>query len=608
MVSWVKAGTLVVGVLAGLRLLSGREKRSAVLLTVATVAASAIEIVVIAAILPFINVVIQPGAVRTNVMLRRLYEVSGARNEPEFVYLMGGAVLVGVLASAVAGWVLLLAQNRFAAGCQVRLGTEMLERCLRAPYPWFLARNSTMLSRLVYDDVVFWSRAFVHRLTLMAKDTLIVVMAVGLVLTLSPRTGIAVVAAVAVLGYVSVVVTRPLLTRLASAKREALGATLLTAQQALAGIKDVKLSSRESYFVGLFHRAYLTMAESHAGLNVWQETPSMVMRVLAQATLVVLAVVFWRMGLDGGQLATQLTLLLVVATKVVPAVSALSSAVGSLVNALPHIDAIRDGLASIDAETTRVERGTVGAPVETWQSIRFDAVGYGYPGAAEPALRDLHLELRRPGAYGIVGRSAAGKSTLVDLVIRLLEPTEGRVWLDARPMDGVARKDWQRRIGYVPQAPFMADDTLRANVAFGVPRASVDDAWVIECLRMANLGDLIQDLEQGLDTRIGERGSRLSGGQRQRVAIARALFNRPEILVLDEATSALDTVSEAEVQAALKNLRDHVMVVTIAHRVSTVAPCDEIFVLDQGRLVGRGSYAELLSQHDLFRKIADATA
>jgi ABC-type multidrug transport system fused ATPase/permease subunit len=154
--------------------------------------------------------------------------------------------------------------------------------------------------------------------------------------------------------------------------------------------------------------------------------------------------------------------------------------------------------------------------------------------------------------------------------------------------------------------PFIADDSLRANVAFGVPQSEVDDKWVRECLLRANLANLPEDLDQGLDTKLGERGLRLSGGQRQRIAIARALFNRPEILVLDEATSALDSLSESEILAALKNLRGQVTTITIAHRLSTVAPCDEIFVLEAGRLVGRGSDSELRANHELFKRMAAA--
>jgi len=238
-------------------------------------------------------------------------------------------------------------------------------------------------------------------------------------------------------------------------------------------------------------------------------------------------------------------------------------------------------------------------------TLRASSVSRSFEGVH--ALRDVTLELGRTGTYGLVGRSAAGKSTLVDVLVGLLSPTEGQMCVDGRPMSALNVRDWQRRIGYVPQAPFIADDTLRANVAFGLPRAGVDDAQVVECLRLANLADLPDELPHGLDTRLGERGSRLSGGQRQRVAIARALFSGPEILVLDEATSALDTLSEGEIQAALKNLRGQVMIITIAHRLSTVALSDEIFVLEQGRVVGRGSYAALKGNHDLFRRMIEAS-
>jgi ATP-binding cassette, subfamily B, bacterial PglK len=589
--------------LAGVRLLSPREARRAAGIALATLVASTLEIVAVAAVLPLINVVVQPDAMRKNGMLNALYRWSGAQNESDFVYLVGAGVLAAMAVSAVAGWALLYVQNRYAASCQSRLGTELLHRCLAAPYAWFLGRNSTLLSRLVYDDIVIWSRSYVQRLTMMGKDALVILMAIGLVLALSPRTGIAVLASVALLGYASVVAIRPLLTRLATVKREALGATMLTAQQALAGIKDVKLSSRERYFGGLFRAAYATVADAHAALNVWQETPTFVMRFLAQFALVTLALAFWRMGIGSGQIATQLALLVVVTTKVVPAVSTLSAAVNSLVNAVPHVAAIEDTLVSIAAATVRNE-DEARAPVGEWHTIRFDRVGYSYPGASDRALVDVTMELKRPGSYGIVGRSAAGKSTLVDLLVRLLDPTEGQLWIDSRPARALDRADWQRRIGYVPQSPFITDDTLRANVAFGVPRETVDDRWVAECLRMANLGTLTGELEHGLDTRLGERGSRLSGGQRQRVAIARALFNRPEILVLDEATSSLDTASEQEILAALKDLAGRVTIVTIAHRASTVSVCEEIVVLEDGRISMKGPFAELRERQELFRRMA----
>lgn len=600
-------GTALSSFVTGLRLMSSGEVRVAVWLTIAMGAASLLEIAAAAAVLPFVNVVIQPDSVRTNELLGRLYRASGARDLSQFILLVGVSVIVLMTVSTIANWGLLYGQNRFAAGCQVRLARELFDRCVEAPYSWFLSRNSTMLARLVYDDVVFWSRTFLQRLMMMVEDALTVVMAVVLVLAFSLGTGIIVITVVGALAMVSMCVTKPIVTRLAERKRTALDATLLTANQVLAGIKDVKLSSRHNYFSEFFGETYVTVASTHARLNIWQGIPSLVMNRLAQVTLIMLVLVFWNTGLESGQIATQLALLIIVTTKVVPAASALSSSLSNLFAAVPHINAIREVLASIERETRRTLRREGGRAIGDWHEIRLDRVGYRYPGSSDWALQDLTITLRRSGSYGIVGPSAAGKSTLVDLLVGLLEPTEGRVSVGGHPLEVVDLKDWQRRIGYVPQEPFLSDDTLRANVAFGVPRRDVDDRWILECLRLANLATLPDELEGGLDTRLGERGSRLSGGQCQRVAIARALFNRPEILVFDEATSSLDTLSEGEILDAFKNLMGKVTLVTIAHRFSTVVYCDEIFVLEGGRLVGRGSYSELDANHDLFRRMAAAT-
>src|SRR5262249_32092090 len=216
----------------------------------------------------------------------------------------------------------------------------------------------------VYDDVVFWSRAFVQRLMMMVNDVLVVAMGVALVLALSRRTGLLVLTVVAILSAASIRLTRPLLTRLSEQKRHALDATLLTANQALTGIKDIKLSSRESYFSELFRAAYAIVSGSHAGLNVWQETPALIMRTLAQVTLVALALALWPSGASGGQIASQLALLIVVTTKVVPAVSALSTAVGALLNSLPHVRGIQQTLASIEREAGRASR-----PIGSGQAV-----------------------------------------------------------------------------------------------------------------------------------------------------------------------------------------------------------------------------------------------
>ena len=208
--------------------------------------------------------------------------------------------------------------------------------------------------------------------------------------------------------------------------------------------------------------------------------------------------------------------------------------------------------------------------------------------------------------YGIVGPSGAGKSTLVDILLGLLDPVAGELFLDDLPLNSIDLASWQSRLGYVSQAPFISDDTLRANVAFGRPTHEADDTRVRQCLEAANLLSILDELPQGLDTRLGDRGSRLSGGQKQRLAIARALYKQPDILVLDEATSSLDALNELAIQQAIQRLRGKVTLVIIAHRLSTIRDADHVFLFDGGRLVSEGSYDDLRVSSPLFSRLAAA--
>jgi HlyD family secretion protein len=315
----------------------------------------------------------------------------------------------------------------------------------------------------------------------------------------------------------------------------------------------------------------------------------------------------WRSGRTRGEIAAEMALLVLISTRIVPALSQLSSSVGQLWNIYPIVQGLHDLRASF-ADVALAQAPVIITRGEDWdgrwRELTFAHVGFTYPGAPGRALRDLNAELKAGGAYGVAGRSGAGKSTFVDLLLRLLEPTDGTILLDGRPIASLDRRAWQSRIGYVAQSPYLSDDTLRANVAFGVPREKVDDEQVRACLRTAQLEPLLAELEQGLDTPMGDRGVRVSGGQRQRIAIARALYGRPTLLVLDEATSALDRIGESAVQEALDALRGEVTTVTIAHRLATIRHCDTIFLLDDGLLVAQGGYDELIAQSLLFRRMA----
>ena len=234
----------------------------------------------------------------------------------------------------------------------------------------------------------------------------------------------------------------------------------------------------------------------------------------------------------------------------------------------------------------------------------FDHVGYVYAPASRPAVTDVNLTIEQGQSIGIVGPTGAGKSTLLDLLLGLIEPTSGRLLVDDSDVSRAPRA-WQRQIGYVSQTPYLMDDSLRRNIAFGLPSDTIDEQHLRAAVSAAQLDDVVVTLPQGLDTPVGDRGVRLSGGQRQRVAIARALYRDPAVLVLDEATAALDLETEREVSRAIDALRGSRTVVVVAHRLSTVRRCDRIVVLKAGRVAAVGSYTELLATDSQFQQLIE---
>ena len=237
--------------------------------------------------------------------------------------------------------------------------------------------------------------------------------------------------------------------------------------------------------------------------------------------------------------------------------------------------------------------------------FRLDAVSYQYPKAETVGLQNITLEIKAGEKIGIVGSTGAGKTTLVDIILGLLKPQSGQLLVDGEPVTDKNLRSWQQSVGYVPQDIFLTDASISQNIALGVRVEEVDMARVRRSAKIAQLDEFIcQELTEGYDTGVGERGVRLSGGQRQRIGIARALYHRADLIVFDEATSALDNLTERDVMSAINGLPGEKTIVIIAHRLSTVAACDRIVVLDKGQIVGLGDWNELMENNASFQKIA----
>lgn len=507
------------------------------------------------------------------------------------------------LARAVVQYFHVYAQQRLAHNAGVRLAAQLLEGYLEEPYERHTMRNSSVLIRNISESI--------HSLVAWTLIPLIVIMSealmvAGVIVVLAVTAPVVTLTGGAFLGIQTVIllkVLRPRLVRLGATSQDMAAASLESLQQALHGFREVRLFGRTSTFVGEFNERRSLFARvqyQQAGLVT---AP----RLIVETLFVLGLLVFLLLATDGrGTNAETLSLLGLLAYAVLRIMPSLNRIVVNIGN-------LRFGGAAVDELTAEVERvrADVGmrVPVDDLperpleRQLECRHVGYRYPSSDGDVLAAVDLTIHRGQYVGLVGATGSGKSTLVDLLVGLLSPTAGVILVDG--IDVASNiPGWQRSLGVVSQTVFLVDETLRRNVAFGIPEATIDDALVADAISMAQLDELIASLPLGLETMVGERGVRLSGGQRQRVAIARALYHQPTVLFFDEGTSALDTLTESEVMAALEGLRGDRTIVAVAHRLSTVKRCDQIFVLDAGRVVDRGTFVELEQRSDAFRRMA----
>jgi len=309
-----------------------------------------------------------------------------------------------------------------------------------------------------------------------------------------------------------------------------------------------------------------------------------------------------------GNLGTILPVLSVYALagfKLLPAFQQVYTSVSTIKGNISAFNAIKDDLhASAAEDPTAPPKATDNNRLVPTTSIQLTNVTFAYPGKKKPALKNLDITIYANSVIGLVGSTGSGKSTAIDLVLGLMQPEQGQLMVDGKPITQDNLRAWQNTLGFVPQSIFLADSSIRENIAFGLPEHEIDDQKVRRATKMAHLEELVQELPNGLNTRVGERGVQLSGGQRQRIGIARALYHDAEVLILDEATSALDGITEKLIMDAIHDFAGQKTIIMIAHRLATVKQCDTIYLLGNGTVIDAGTYSELTQRNQIFKRMA----
>lgn len=582
------------------RLLTPAEKRLAGLIAVASVFVSLLDTVALVGVMPLVSLIVDPEVLTSSRAMSTLHKLAGEPGYKSFVILLATAAVGLIAASVSANYLMMVVGKRFRVACLNRMAGQLMSRCVAAPYDWLLRQTSTELTHHVFTDVQHWGVAVQRMVSVISQVSLLVLVA-GVVLTATALPGLIAMGAIGIFAAAVMRLTRARTHRLSALQRIEAARSFAVASEFLGGIKDVKLSGREHVFVGDYRDSFDTVVETMGNLKILLAIPNLVMLFMGQSGIILIAIALWGYGKSSGEIATEMALVLLVTSRAIPAVTKLGGEISGMWNIFPAVEGINRLLAQLPPLAASHAKASTGAPttdLRDWGQIELVGLGYRYSSERAVAIYDIDAKIERGKSYGVVGPTGAGKTTFVDLLLGLLHPTEGEIKVDGVSLTTANSRAWQRGIGYVPQNPLIANDTLLANVAFGLPAGEVDEARALHCIDMANLADVLESVTLHGD--LGESGNFLSGGQRQRIAIARALYDNPDLLVFDEATSSLDTLSERAILGAVEKLRGKVTTITIAHRFSAIERCDEILVLDRGRLVARGPYDELLRTSPLF--------
>lgn len=571
-------------------LLTPTERHNAMMLLGLMFIGMLLETLGIGLVIPVMALLTQGEYASKYPALLPFFEALGNPNQQNLV--IGGMLtLVGIyLVKNVFLAFLAWRQTSFTFDVGEQLSQRLFTVYLCQPYTFHLQRNSAQLLRNLTSEVGMFVSAIAAYFSFLT-EILVLLGLLALLLFIEPLGAFIVMSTLGTAAWGFHHFTRSRITHWGHIRQHHEGLRIQHLQQGLGGAKDVKLLGRETDFLEQY-RLHNTMSWRIARMaTTLKQLPRLWLEVLAVGGLATLVLTMLAQGRAMESVLPMLALFAAAAFRLMPSVNRILGAVQTLRFSQPVIDTLYIDL-QLAIPATNANR-IPATPFSEMLELR--QVNYTYFGAPQPALNDLSLAIHCGESVGFIGASGAGKSTLVDIILGLLTPDSGELRVDGTDIH-VHLRNWQNQIGYVPQSIFLTDDTLRRNVAFGLPNEQIDDVAVQHAIMAAQLEEFIASLPDGLETVVGERGVRLSGGQRQRIGIARALYHDPAVLVLDEATSALDAATERGVMQAVEALHGTKTIIIVAHRLSTVEHCDRLYRLEQGRVLEEGKTREILGR------------
>ncbi len=582
-------------------LLTSSERKSAWLLLIMITIMALIDMIGVASILPFMAVLTNPNLIDSNLILNTMYQYSnifGVETHQQFLFFLGILVFLFLVISLLFKALTNYVQVRFIQMRGFSIGRRLIEGYLHQPYSWFLTRHSADLEKNILSEVDHVVAFGISSLFELISKGIVTLALISLIILADPKLTLVVglslgSAYILIYFYVRNYLNKTGEERLLNNKLR-----FTAVSDAFGAAKEVKIGGLEENYIKTFSNSAKIYARSQAAAEVISQLPRYLLESIAFGGI--LLIILYMMSQTGSfnNALPIISLYVFVGYRLMPSLQQIYVSFTHLAYIRPSLEKLSDDLKSLKPVKINKDQAIMSLNKE----INLKNISFSYPNTYREIIKNISLTIPVNSTIGLVGVTASGKTTIVDIILGLLEVQKGSLEVDGQVITKDNLRSWQRSIGYVPQNIYLSDDTVSANIAFGVEPSEIDQDLVEKASKIASAHNfVIDELPDKYLTLIGERGVKLSGGQRQRIGIARALYNNPKILILDEATSSLDNQTEETVMQSIYKLGKKMTIIIIAHRLGTVKNCDKIFFLSKGELELQGNFDELKKQNKFFQ-------
>jgi ABC-type multidrug transport system fused ATPase/permease subunit len=589
-----------------LYLFSDREKVQIGVIFLLILVGAAIETSAVGLVAPFIAILNNPEIIFKQRTLQTIYNFIGASSSRQFLLWATYGLIGFYFAKGLYVAILAYIQISFFNQKQIDISQRLLKAYLDRPYIFHLQRNSADLISNITSEVSQIFVGVISPFLILLTEMIVMTFVTILLITFEPISS----AIAAISLFLSILIFNQLLRKQVSKQgllRQQYTVRLIqSVNQSLGGIKETKVLGRENSFIEAYIKNNQILNRANLFVTLANQLPPLFIEAIVMTVLLLIIVFTILQGKEISAVLQTISLFAIAALRLMPSIKRILATLTTIRYFQASVNVVYQDLVALKVVQHQPKSiSNQLLPVISFErEIQLQNIDYQYPNSKERSLKNISLVIPKGSTVGFVGSSGAGKTTIIDIILGLLTPSKGQVIVDGQDIQ-TNLTSWHQYLGYIPQSIYLSDDTIRNNIAFGVPEEQIVEIEVWAALEAAQLKEMVSDLPEQLDTFVGERGIRLSGGQRQRVGIARALYHNPDILVMDEATAALDNATEREFIEALEAMSGKKTIIMIAHRLSTVKNCDRLYLMQQGQIISSGSYNELLSQSNEFRSLAN---